>query len=209
MFDENRSSDKITEILTDIKDDNSSNSFDEKSMNNNNLKFILLFCTLPLLLLKEDCVFINTSFEQNTKNRWKDDVRWRNNVISSLLFSLPFFFIRGVDDQSVWTGLGGRGKNWAGSKMENLEAGRTEDKIEREERKRKKGREIRNWIIKSERGMKESWRNVFSNFTTGMERFKNLFLTCLRGCTSISNIWEARNWNWRINKISIGWTLWM
>lgn len=75
MFDKNRSSDKITEILTDIKDDNSSNSFDEKSMNNNNLKFILLFCTLPLLLLKEDCVFINTSFEQNTKNRWKDDVR--------------------------------------------------------------------------------------------------------------------------------------
>lgn len=41
MFDKNRSSDKITEILTDIKDDNSSNSFDEKSMNNNNLKFIL------------------------------------------------------------------------------------------------------------------------------------------------------------------------
>lgn len=77
--------------------------------------------------------------------------------------------------------------------MENLEAERMDDKIEREKRKRKKEREIRNWIIKSERGMKESWRNVFSNFTTGMERFKNLFLTCLRGCTSISNIWEARN----------------
>lgn len=76
--------------------------------------------------------------------------------------------------------------------MENLEAERMDDKIEREERKRKKGREIRNWIIKSGRGMKESWRNVFSNFTTGMERFKNLFLTCLRGCTNISNIWEAR-----------------
>ena len=76
--------------------------------------------------------------------------------------------------------------------MENLEAERMDDKIEREKRKRKKEREIRNWIIKSGRGMKESWRNVFSNFTTGMERFKNLFLTCLRGCTSISNIWEAR-----------------
>lgn len=183
-------------------------------MNNNNLKFILLFCTLPLLLLKEDCVFINTSFEQNTKNRWKDDVRWRgrNNVISSLLFKPSIFFYsrswRPVRlDRSQ--GVGGRGKNWAGSKMENLEAERMDDKIEREERKRKKGREIRNWIIKSGRGMKESWRNVFSNFTTGMERFKNLFLTCLRGCTSISNIWEARNWNWRINKISIGWTLWM
>lgn len=41
--------------------------------------------------------------------------------------------------------------------MENLEAERMDDKIEREKKKRKKGREIRNWIIKSGRGMKESW----------------------------------------------------